>query len=83
MIRRAGSAAVALLVVASTLIAAVPAHADYIRDGEYWLDQYGVTEAWETTRGAGVTIAVIDTGIDGSHPDLEGAVVGGTDFSGL
>lgn len=83
MIRRAGSAAVALLVVASTLIAAVPAHADYIREGEYWLDQYGVTEAWETTRGAGVTIAVIDTGIDGSHPDLEGAVVGGTDFSGL
>lgn len=83
MIRRAGSAVVALLVVASTVIAAVPAHADYIREGEYWLDQYGVTEAWETTRGEGVTIAIIDTGIDNSHPDLRGAVKGGTDFSGL
>lgn len=83
MIRRAGSAAVALFVVASTLIAAVPAQADYIREGEYWLDQYGVTEAWETTRGEGITIAVIDTGIDSSHPDLDDAVVGGTDFSGL
>jgi type VII secretion-associated serine protease mycosin len=81
--RRAGSAVVALAVVASTLLAAAPAHADYIREGEYWLDQYGVTEAWDTTRGEGVTIAVIDTGIDGSHPDLRGAVVGGTDFSGL
>jgi type VII secretion-associated serine protease mycosin len=81
--RRAGSAVIAGAVVASTLLAAAPAQADYIREGEYWLDQYGVTEAWETTRGEGVTIAVIDTGIDGSHPDLEGTVVGGTDFSGL
>ncbi|NYJ31414.1 S8 family serine peptidase [Galbitalea soli] len=56
---------------------------DYIRDGEYWLDQYGIRQAWATTRGKGVTIAVIDTGVDGSVPDLTGAVVGGVDFSGL
>lgn len=41
---------------------------DYIRDGEYWLDQYGIRQAWATTRGKGVTIAVIDTGVDGSVP---------------
>ncbi|WP_258933429.1 S8 family serine peptidase [Nesterenkonia pannonica] len=29
-----------------------------------------------------MTIAVIDTGVDGGHPTLEGAVVGGADFSG-
>ena len=80
---RGGVAAVALAVVASILGGALPAQADYIRDGEYWLDQYGITEAWETTRGAGVTIAIIDTGIDSTHPDLRGAVSGGADFSGI
>jgi type VII secretion-associated serine protease mycosin len=80
--RRGGATAVALVVLSSVLLTAAPANADYIRDGEYWLDQYGVTEAWNTTRGAGVTIAVIDTGIDSTHPDLAGAVTGGADFSG-
>lgn len=56
---------------------------DAIRGYEYWLTEYGVTQAWATTRGAGVTVAVIDTGIDGSVPDLAGAVIGGTDVSGL
>jgi subtilisin family serine protease len=56
--------------------------ADYIRDGEYWLDQYGIRSAWSTTEGKGITIAVIDTGVDGGVPDLSGAVSGGADFSG-
>ena len=83
MRRRSAAAAIVVAVAASTLIGAAPANADYIRDGEYWLDQYGITEAWNTTQGAGVTIAVIDTGIDSSHPDLRGAVSGGADFSGV
>ena len=74
---------VVLGLVAASLAVATPAHADPVRDLEYWLDDYGIREAWNTTRGAGVTIAVIDTGIDGTHPDLAGAVVGGSDFSGL
>jgi type VII secretion-associated serine protease mycosin len=56
--------------------------ADYIRDGEYWLDQYGIRKAWATTKGRGVTIAVIDTGVDGTVADLAGAVTNGIDFSG-
>ena len=82
-VKRKGSAAVALLVAAASVVvgAAVPAHADSVRDREYWLDDYGIREAWAVTEGKGVTIAVIDTGIDGTHPDLTGAVVGGTDFS--
>ena len=55
---------------------------DYIRDGEYWLDQYGIRSAWSTTEGKGITIAVIDTGVDGSVSDLAGSVKGGADFSG-
>lgn len=33
--------------------------------------------AWDVTEGAGVKVAVIDTGIDLSHPDLVGKVDGG------
>jgi subtilisin family serine protease len=76
-------AGVVVLGVVASIVTAVPASADSIRDREYWLTSYGITRAWDTTRGAGVTVAVIDTGIDGSHPDLTGTVVGGTDVSGV
>nr|WP_246279716.1 S8 family serine peptidase [Psychromicrobium silvestre] len=65
-----------------SLFVAVPAHADSMRDNEYWLDEYGITDAWKSSKGAGVKVAIIDSGVDGSHPDLKGAVVGGTDVSG-
>jgi subtilisin family serine protease len=55
---------------------------DPVRASEYWLDGARIREAWQTTRGDGVTIAVIDTGI-GKVPQTFGdAVVGGTDVSG-
>lgn len=73
----------AALVAGSVVIDAQPARADQVRDLEYWLGEYGFAEAWATSRGAGVKVAVIDTGVDGSVPDLAGAVVGGTDVSGL
>jgi len=57
-------------------------HTDAIRSGEYWLDQYDIRSAWSTTEGKGITIAVIDTGVDGTVPDLAGAVTGGVDYSG-
>lgn len=56
---------------------------DPVRAAEYWLDDYGVRDAWETTRGDGVTIAIIDTGIGRGPIEFEGAVVDGTDVSGL
>ena len=36
--------------------------------------------AWDTTRGANTTVAVIDTGVLLNHPDLENQVVLGYDF---
>ncbi|SCE79009.1 type VII secretion-associated serine protease mycosin [Micromonospora mirobrigensis] len=38
---------------------------------------------WPITRGAGVTVAVIDSGVSASHPTLQGRVREGRDFSGL
>lgn len=55
---------------------------DPVRASEYWLDGAGIRDAWKTTRGEGVTIAIIDTGI-GKVPSVFGdAVVDGTDVSG-
>ena len=72
-------------VLVALLVALVPqaASADPVRDRQYWLNDYGFTKAWERSRGEGIKVAVIDTGIDASHPALQGAVVGGTDVSGL
>ena len=81
--RHALAAAVVSVIAVSAIVpTAGPAAADEIRDREYWLEEYGIAEAWNTTRGEGVTVAVIDSGIDAAHPDLVGAVVGGTDASG-
>lgn len=79
----AALAAATVLIPAAVLVPTTSATADEVRDAEYWLAEYGITTAWQTTRGAGVTIAIIDTGIDSTVPDLRGAVVGGADFSGL
>ncbi len=73
----------AALVAAGFVFPPPPAWADQIRDRQYWISQYGIDRAWEVTRGGGVTIAIIDTGVDSTHQDLQGAVVGGTDVSGI
>lgn len=45
----------------------------------WWLSEF---QAVSELSGEGVVIAIIDTGIDTSHPDLAGVVIGGADFSG-
>jgi membrane-anchored mycosin MYCP len=84
--RRTASALMAFALAggASTaaLTLAAPAHADSWRDKEYWLAESGITKAWDVSKGAGVKVAVIDSGVDGRHPDLGGVLAGGADISG-
>ncbi|MFD5321310.1 type VII secretion-associated serine protease mycosin [Streptomyces sp. NPDC127098] len=73
------------LVATQLLPGAAPtAHADSIRDQQQWaLDAINAGEAWEFTRGDGITVAVLDTGVDAGHPDLAGAVREGRDLVGM
>ncbi|MEU4424063.1 S8 family serine peptidase [Actinoplanes sp. NPDC024001] len=52
---------------------------DPYRSSQWNLAKVGATAVWPRSTGAGVTVAVIDTGVQGSHPDLAGKVLTGYD----
>ena len=60
------------------------AAADSIRGNQQWvLNMLNAQAAWSVTRGAGVTVAVIDSGVNPYVSDLAGSVVTGPDYTGV
>ncbi|MEU0534445.1 S8 family serine peptidase [Amycolatopsis tolypomycina] len=56
-----------------------PVHVDL----DHSVPQIGAPQAWQAGyTGGGTTVAVLDTGIDTTHPDLADAVAGTRDFTG-
>ncbi|MFI0240356.1 S8 family peptidase [Streptomyces sp. NPDC016845] len=53
---------------------------DPMRDDQWALDAVGLPQAWKTAKGDDTVIAVVDSGADPDHPDLQGRLVGGHDF---
>ncbi len=57
---------------------------DTIRDSQQWvLDMLDVEAAWSVTQGSGVTVAVIDSGVNPAVSDLTNSVITGPDYTGV
>lgn len=82
MTRRAGLLS-ALLAASLALVPPTAAHADGIRAQQWALEAMHTQEAWQTTKGKGITVAVLDTGVEDDHPDLAGNVLDGKDMVGF
>jgi type VII secretion-associated serine protease mycosin len=63
---------------------ALGAESDQVRNAQFWvLNMLDLPAAWSQSRGAGVTVAVIDSGVDGNVSDLTGQVIPGPDLTGV
>jgi type VII secretion-associated serine protease mycosin len=81
-----GSAVLAVLgcAVSLAVLPGTAASADAIQVDQQWiLNMMNVPAAWQLTRGGGVTVAVIDSGVDPDVSDLAGSVVTGPDYTGV
>src|SRR5690606_2275388 len=72
------TAAALLCAAAVAITPAPPAHANNIRSDQWHLDFLNITEVHKISQGEGVTVAVIDTGVE-PHPDLVDNLLPGID----
>ncbi|WP_329434993.1 type VII secretion-associated serine protease mycosin [Streptomyces sp. NBC_01280] len=78
---RRGAAASVFLGLLLVGTATAPAQADSIRSQQWYLDAMQANGMWKTSTGKGVTVAVIDTGVDRNNPDLQGRILTGKDLA--
>ncbi len=77
---RAALADPAVLAAAADRRLHVDATNDTYRSLQWGLDTVAAETAWPYTTGTGVVVGVVDTGVDGTHPDLAGQVLAGADL---
>jgi subtilisin family serine protease len=68
------TAALAAGVLLAVTAAGAGASDDRFFAQQWNLAQIGAPDAWSRSTGAGVTIGIVDSGVDPSHPDLAGKV---------
>ncbi|MBB2913543.1 subtilisin family serine protease [Streptosporangium becharense] len=62
----------------------VPGAAADVREDQRWvLEMLNVEQAWRTSKGAGVTVALVDSGVDADVAELRGRVVTGPDMGSI
>ncbi|MDX3098695.1 S8 family serine peptidase [Streptomyces sp. ME01-24h] len=71
----------AVVLTGALVFAAAPAaSADQTREDQWPLEAFDAASIWKISRGKGVTVAVIDSGVNAGHVDLKGNVIEGKDF---
>jgi hypothetical protein len=67
-------------VLASSVLASTSGPSG-VRAKEWWLSSLNASRAWPTSTGAGITVAVLSTGVSATQPDLAGDVTTGPDYT--
>ncbi|MFF3248320.1 S8 family serine peptidase [Streptomyces sp. NPDC002870] len=81
-LQRALGTVAAVAALTSGFVGAAPAALGADAQSKQWyLDAMNAQEIWKTSTGKGITVAVIDTGVDPSRPSLKGQVLKGEDLA--
>ena len=73
---------IALLVSGTVFAPSAGADPGALQSQEWWISRLGLNDAWKISKGAGVTVAVLDSGVKAAVGDLRGVVLPGFDVSG-
>ncbi|MGI8810404.1 MAG: S8 family serine peptidase [Acidimicrobiales bacterium] len=72
--RRLSVVALSVVAILAGLTGTASASNDTYFSRQWALSQIGATQAWTRSTGAGITIGIVDTGVDSAHPDLAGKI---------